>query len=163
MAAAPMPVLGRCYTSAAMTAPAVIVDALCSLLEAEQSSLFRSVADGSPYLGRASVDVRKAVAYVAAADDRRSGELWRMIESLGGQPRPRAVRPADQMLAYLSVKFILPKLVEAKELLAQRYRNALAAVADADGPAVELLRRHLGEHAGEAVVLQQAAEAVAAS
>ncbi len=144
-----------------MAVPQAIVDALNSLLEAEQDSLFRFMTEGSPYLGRASVDVRKAIHYVAAADHRRSGELWRMIEDLGGTPWSRRPQPAEQFLAYLSIKFLLPKLVDAKELLMQRYRNAVAAVAHAPGPATDLLKRHLSEHAGEMEILQQAAEAVA--
>jgi hypothetical protein len=144
-----------------MPVPQAIVDVLNSLLEAEQESLFRFMSDGSPYLGRASVDVRKAVNYVAAADHRRSGELYRMIEDLGGEPRPPRLQPAEQFLAFLSIKFILPKLVDAKDLLMQRYRNAVAAVGKVPGPPADLLKRHLSEHAGEMEILQQAAEAVA--
>ncbi len=144
-----------------MPAPSAVVDVLNSLLEAEQDSLFRFMREGSPYLGRASVDVRKALDYIAAADHRRSGELWRLIERLGGEPRGRGLQPAEQFLAYLSVKFLLPKLVEAKELLAQRYRNATAALKPFPSPADDVLRAHLSEHAAEMVVLQQAAEAVA--
>ncbi len=144
-----------------MPVPQAIIDVLNSLLEAEQESLFRFMTEGSPYLGRASVDVRKTVDYVAVADQRRAGELWRMIEDLGGTPRPRRPQPAEQFLAFLSIKFLLPKLVDAKELLMQRYRNAVAAAGKAPGPAADLLRRHLSEHAGEMEILQQAAEAVA--
>lgn len=144
-----------------MPVPQAIVDVLNSLLEAEQDSVFRFMAEGSPYLGRASVDVRKAVNYVAAADHRRAGELWRMIEDLGGEPRARGLQPAEQFLAFLSIKFILPKLVDAKELLLQRYRNAVAAVGSVPGRAADLLDRHLSEHAGEMEILQEAADAVA--
>ncbi|HEX8914124.1 MAG TPA: hypothetical protein VF796_17380 [Humisphaera sp.] len=150
-----------------MPVPRAIVDVLNSLLEAEHESLFRFMREGSPYLGRASVEVRKAVDYVAAADFRRGGELYEAIERLGGDPRPPAPQPADQFLAYLSLRFLLPKLIEDKALLMQRYRNAIAAVGKlpaGDGAVVsttELLKRHLSEHAGETVILQQAADEVA--
>ena len=97
------------------------IDILNSLLEAEQDSLFRFMTQGSPYLGSASVEVRKTLSYIASADQRRTGQLWQMIERLGGEPRTRPPQAAEQMLAYLSLKFILPKLVNAKTLLLERY------------------------------------------
>jgi hypothetical protein len=140
-----------------------VVDVLNSLLDAEQDSLFRFMREGSPYLGRASVDVRKVLDYIAQADRRRAGELWRMIEKLGGEPRASRPQPAEQYLAYLSIKFLLPKLVQAKELLLERYRNAAVALRGMKSPADELLKTHLSEHAAEMVMLQEAAEAVARS
>ena len=71
------------------------------------------------------------------------------------------LQPAEQYLAYLSIKFLLPKLVQAKELLLERYRNAMLALRGLRSPADELLKTHLSEHAAEMVMLQEAAEAVA--
>ena len=139
------------------------IDLLNSLLEAEQESLFRFMTDGSPYLGRASVQVRKTIAYIADADHRRAGELWRAIESLGGSPRRAALRPAEQFLSFLSLKFLLPKLLEAKAVLSERYRNARSAPAVQQCHSLEVIKRHLSEHAGELAMLQQAAEEVARS
>lgn len=144
-----------------MAAPRAVLDVLNSLLDAEQNSLFRFMADGSPYLGRASPDVRAALDYIASADRRRAGELWRAIERLGDAPRGRGVEPAEQFLSFLSVKFLLPKLVEAKELLAERYRNAAAALRHSPSPADDLVRTHLSEHAAEMAILRQAADEVA--
>jgi hypothetical protein len=140
-----------------MPVPRAVVDLLNSLLEAEQESLFRFMTEGSPYLGRAGPDVRKTLAYVAAADHRRAGELWRLIEQLGGEPRPRRLQPAEAMLAYLSLQFLLPKLIEAKELLLERYRNAAAAMKTMAPPeqAAGLVRKHLSEHATELEMLRQ--------
>jgi hypothetical protein len=140
-----------------MPVPHAAVDILNSLLEAEQESLFRFMTEGSPYLGRAGADVKKTLAYVAAADHRRAGEIWRMIEQLGGEPRGRRLQPAEALLAYLSIQFLLPKLIEAKELLLERYRNATAAMRKigVPDPATELVRAHLAEHATELEMLRQ--------
>jgi hypothetical protein len=143
-----------------MTVPQAVVDALNALLEAEQDSLFRFMAEGSPYLGKAGPEVRRALAYIAAADHRRAGELWRLIEQLGGEPRGRRPQPAEQFLAFLSIRFLLPKLIEAKDLLLQRYRNAISALSARPSSADVVLKTHLSEHAAEMEVLRSAADSV---
>lgn len=140
-----------------MPVPHAAVDILNSLLEAEQESLFRFMTEGSPYLGRAGAEMKRTLAYVAEADHRRAGEIWRLIERLGGEPRARRPQPAEALLAYLSIAFLLPKLIEAKELLLERYRNAAAAMKKDHPPeaAAELVRTHLSEHATELEMLRQ--------
>ena len=56
---APMP--HNTVTSAAPAAPApvAVVDVLNSLLEAEQNSVFRFLGEGSPYLSRATAEIRR--------------------------------------------------------------------------------------------------------
>src|SRR6185295_16051871 len=95
---------------------AVVVDALNSLLEAELDSIFRFMEEGSPYLGRASAEVRRPLHEMVQSSEQHSAELYAMIESLGGTPTPRSIRPEEQYLAFLSLKFLLPKLVDAKRL-----------------------------------------------
>lgn len=152
-----------------MPAPHAVIDLLNALLDAQQSSEFRFMGEGSPYLGRASVEVRDTLDYIARADLRRAGELHGLIERLGGSAGIAVPQPEDQYLAYLSIRFLLPRLLEAKGLLAQRVRNALSALASLDArqaavvAAIDLLKRHLSEHAGEAVLLQQNADDVAAA
>jgi hypothetical protein len=152
-----------------MPVPHAVIDLLNALLEAQQSSEFRFMGEGSPYLGRASVEVRNALDYIARADLRRAGELHALIEQLGGSVGIPTPQPEGQYLAYLSLRFLLPRLLEAKAILAQRVRNALSALAVLDahgravGSATDLLKRHLSEHAGEAVLLQQNVEDVAAA
>src|SRR3712207_4700823 len=104
-----------------LSVPVAVVDALNSLLEAAQASIFRSVEEGSPYLTRAGTDVRGPIHEIFENGFRRYGELFAVVESLGGSPPPLAPPAGDQYLAYLSLKFLLPKLVEAKELVIQRY------------------------------------------
>src|SRR5881394_2775811 len=110
--------------------PLALVDTLNALLEAEQSSIFRFMGEGYPYLNRATVDVRRPLQEMVNTIDRRAGPLADQIERLGGVPSfaPRGVDREEQYLAFLSLKFLLPKLVEAKNLLIERYENALNIV-----------------------------------
>src|SRR5437660_1635513 len=97
-----------------MTAvPAAIVDVLNGLLDAEQNSLFRFLGEGTPYLNRASADIRKPLQEMVQSTYRRSAELSGLVDSLGGVPAPRTIATEEQYLAYLSLKFLLPRLVEA--------------------------------------------------
>lgn len=147
----------------AAAVPVAVVDALNSLLEAEQGSLFRFMGEGSPYLGRAEGEVRRPLQQMVESNRRHVGELWRLIEDLGGEPRRGRPQAAEQYLAYLSLKFLLPKLVGEKELVIRRYENAQRAVGKASPEAGEVLRRHLAEHREELAVLNRAAERVLAS
>ena len=106
-------------------APAVIVDVLNSLLEAEQDSIIRFLGPGSPYLTTATVRLRDDLAAMVVANDRRSAGIAETVDRLGGVPLPRKPQPEEQYLAYLSLKFLLPKLVDAEQLLIDRYDNAL--------------------------------------
>jgi len=110
-------------------APANVIDALNGLLEAEVNSVFRFIAEASPYLSRATAEVRKPLAACADISRRHARELAHLIGSLGGIAIPRQLpRMEDQYLAYLSLKFLLPKLVNEKQLLIQRYDNAKRAI-----------------------------------
>src|SRR5689334_13172098 len=115
----------RMVESPAMSPPAAVIDVLNSLLEAEQGSVFRFMGEGSPYLSRATAEVRRPLQQMVDANRRYVMALADMIQRLGGEPVPRPVRPEEQYLAFLSLKFLLPKLVEEKRLIFQRYDNAL--------------------------------------
>jgi hypothetical protein len=141
--------------------PAAIIDVLNGLLEAELGSIFRFMGEGSPYLDRATADVRKPLQEMVATIPRRTRELADLIESLGGVPTPRNILPEEQYLAFLSLKFLLPKLVGAKELLITRYENALRALKGAPPEVVDLLKRELNEHKSQLEILNKAAEEVA--
>ena len=146
------------------SAPVAVVDALNSLLEAEQSSVFRFMGEGSPYLSRASADVRRPLQQMVEANARHVDAIGSMIQALGGYPAPRPVRPEEQYLAFLSLKFLLPKLVNEKQLVIRRYDNALRAMpADAPPEVVRLLRAIQSEHKAHAEVLKKSAEQVIAA
>src|SRR5438270_652894 len=142
-------------------APVAVVDALNSLLEAEQNSVFRFMGEGSPYLSRASAEVRRPLQQMVQTSYRHCGELHSLIEHLGGDPRPRGLQPEEQYLAFLSLKFLLPKLVNAKKLTIRRYENTLKSIGKGPDDVNEILNAHLAEHRAELQVLEKAAAAVA--
>jgi hypothetical protein len=143
--------------------PVAVVDALCSLLEAEQGSVFRFMGEGSPYLSRATADVRRPLAEMVEANARHVSNLATMVQALGGFPPPRSVRPEEQYLAFLSLKFLLPKLVDEKGLIIRRYENALRSLADAPPEVTRMLRGHIAEHKGHLEVLKKSAQDVIAA
>jgi hypothetical protein len=146
------------------SAPAAVVDVLNSLLESQQNSIVRFMGVGSPYIANAPPEVRTDLKGMLAQNLRRCDELFRTIEQLGGSVPPRRPRPEEQYLSYLSLKFLLPKLVDAKRLVIQRYENAQKAVGREPSAAVvvELLDRHLADHRAELATLESDAARVAA-
>ena len=143
--------------------PVAVVDALNSLLEAEQSSVFRFMGEGSPYLSRATADVKRPLQEMVHANARHVATLAKMVQALGGDVPPRSVRPEEQYLAFLSLKFLLPKLVDEKGLIIRRYENALRSLADAPPEVTRTLRAHAAEHKAHQDVLRKAADDVIAA
>lgn len=141
--------------------PAAIVDVLNGLLEAELGSIFRFMGEGSPYLSKATAEVRKPLQEMVNTIPRRTREIADLIDSLGGVPTPRNIQPEEQYLAYLSLKFLLPKLVTSEELLITRYENALRALKNAPEEVVGLVKRELAEHKSQLEILKRAANEVA--
>jgi len=142
---------------------AVLVDVLNSLLEAEQGSIFRYMGEGSPYLSKATAEIRQPLSEMVESGSRRAAQLSATIESLGGTPSARPLQDEEQYLSYLSLKFLLPKLVEAKKLLITRHENALQALTKTTPPSGvgEMLQSHLAEHRAQLAVLEHSAEEVA--
>jgi hypothetical protein len=141
-----------------MPTTAAVLDILQSLLEAEQASVFRFMRSGSAYLTRATLETRDRVDRMAAGTDRRAGELGELIERFGGTSHPRPVQPENQYLAFLSLKFLLPKLAEAKRVAIERYENALRALKGGPAEVIAMLERQLGEHREDLTVLEEAAK-----
>jgi len=137
-------------------APTAVIDALNSLLDAEQNSLFRFMGEGSPYLSRASAAVRRPLNEMVLAGQRRTMELAELIDRLGGVPMPGSVQPEEQYLAFLTIKFLLPKLVQGKKQMIECYENTLRALKDAPADVVELLGAQLEEHRADLKTLQAA-------
>ncbi len=148
------------------TAPAAVVDLLTSLLESTVNSVFRFMGEGSPYLNRATAEVRKPLQDMVAANHRRAAELAAMLEALGAPTTVSASpRNDEQYLAFLSLKFLLPKLVEEKKLCVERYENALTAVSTLPQSPPEvtaMLMAHRDEQKSELAALEYAAAHVAA-
>jgi hypothetical protein len=143
--------------------PVAVIDALSSLLEAELNSIFRFMGEGSPYLSRATVEVRRPLQDMVIAEKRRAGELADLMDSLGSVPTPTVgIRRDEQYLAFLSLKFLLPKLVGEKRLHIERYENAIKGIkglssANSSAQIVPLLESHLAELRGELSALESAA------
>jgi hypothetical protein len=127
--------------------------------------MFRFMGEGSPYLSRATVEVRRPLQDMVLAERRRAGELANQIDSLGSVPTPSVgIRRDEQYLAFLSLKFLLPKLVDEKKLHIERYENALAGLKTAPSVPPEvtaLLQSHLAELRIELAALERAAAHVA--
>jgi hypothetical protein len=144
-----------------MSAPSVAaIDTLNSLLEAEANSIFHFVGESSPYLGKATPEVRQTLEAIRRQLDQHERELSDLIKKLGGEPAiPPKPDPDEQYLSYLSLKFLLPKLVAAKKLMIDRYHHALGVVKD--NPAiVELLEKHMKEMRDDLAILKRVATQV---
>ena len=149
--------------SRTMAPPVAVIDALNSLLEAELGSVFRFMGEGSPYLSRASADVRRPLQEMVEANQRYVMAIAEMIQRLGGEPRTRMVRPEEQYLAFLSLKFLLPKLVDEKILILQRYENVLRQVPESFPEVRGLLLEHQAECTKQLATLKKASEDVIAA
>ena len=147
------------------THPVAVIDLITSLLEATVNSVFRFMGEGSPYLSRATAEVRKPLQEMVVANHRRAAELAALLEMLGA---PTTVQESpqteEQYLAYLSLKFLLPKLVEKKKLCLAHYENALRGIAPFPQVPPEvpaLLTAHRDEQERELAALEHAAAHVA--
>jgi hypothetical protein len=140
-------------------APTAVIDALNSLLEAEQNSVMRFMGEGSPYLSQATAELRKPLNDMVLAGQRRTLELADMIERLGGVPMTGSIQPEEQFLAFLTIKFLLPKLVQAETGMVQRYQNTVSALKDAPESVIDLIKSHLQEHRDQLATLERAATA----
>ena len=153
--------------SPAMPVPVAVVDVLNSLLEAERNSLFRFMGEGSPYLGAAGADVRRPLAEMVEANARHVAELAAAIERLGGYPTEAGggVQAEEQYLAFLSLKFLLPKLADSKQLTIRRYDNAIRTLEKLGSPphVPQLLKRQQSEHKAHLDVLNRKAQDVIAA
>lgn len=83
-------------------------------------------------------------------------ELATAIDRLGGLPLPRNIQPEEQYLAFLTLKFLLPKLLESKELTVKRYENTIAALGGASSNILDMLKSQLVEHREHAAILRGA-------
>jgi hypothetical protein len=144
-------------------APVAVIDALNGLLEAELNSVFRVMGEGSPYLSRANSDIRRPLNEMVQAGHRRAMELANTIDLLGGIPVPRSIQPEEQYLAYLTLRFLLPKLADARKLIIRRYENAIHAIQKSASPEVlAMLQKQVAEMQVELQLLEKSAADVIA-
>ena len=145
------------------SAPTAIIDVLNSLLEAEFNSIIRFMGESSPYLSRAGAEIRRPLMNMVITNQRLCSELYEIIDRLGGNPHVRGIEREEQYLAFLSVKFLLPKLVESQRITIRRYENALKSIGQGPGDVNAMLESHLAEHQAELTVLERAAARVASA
>lgn len=147
------------------TASVAIIDTLNSLLEAELRSALSLMGEGSPFLRSAPPDVREALREMSDANARHCDELSKAITDLGGTPVSRAAaQPEEPYLGYLSLRFLLPKLVDELELKIRRYDNALGAHPKTAPPQVPaLLKSQQNDHRQQLEVLRQKSQEVIAA
>ena len=143
--------------NAPMITAASLLDVVQGLLEGEQSSLFRFMNEGTPYLTRATVETRSLVNEIARTNLRHCSHLMRVIEDLGGVTRPPRPQGEEQYLAYLSLKFLLPRLAQDKRESIERYENALKPLMGAPQNIRAVLESHLNTHRTQLHQLQSAA------
>ena len=136
---------------------ASLLDVLQGLLEGEQSSLFRFMNEGTPYLTRATVETRALVNEIARTNLRHCSHLTRVIEDHGGITRMPRPQGEEQYLAYLSLKFLLPRLAQDKRESIERYENAIKSLIAAPQNIRALLESHLSTHRNQLKQLQAAA------
>ncbi len=142
-------------------APAYVIDALNGLLDAEANSVFRFIDDASTYLSRATAEVRQPLVEMGQLSNRNAQDLADLIDSLGGLPMPqRSLRIADQYLSYLSLKFLLPKLVTETQLLLRRYENARRTIGNDFPVVLAVLNRIMAEQQRYLDILLKAAHEV---
>jgi hypothetical protein len=143
------------------TVPEAIIDTLNGLLEAEVNSIFAFVMTGSPYLNEASAELRHLMEEMHQVCNQHRKDLAKLIESLGGVPRVRNHVPAEeQYLSYLSLKFLLPKLVVEKDLLLTRFENAQATIDPEFPQVIEALERIEREQRHYLEILKESAAEV---
>ena len=143
------------------TLPAAVCDALVTLLDAERSSIFRLTGSDSPYLDGADAGLRQRLQAMKEESLRNEKELADLLRpSDGPSVDAGRVRPDPSYLEFLSLKFMVPKLANCKEVMSRYYANALRALGD-DGAEVRgVLERHLAQHKGDLEFLRKAGESV---
>jgi hypothetical protein len=143
--------------------PARVVDVLGELLDAERNNVIRFMGEGSPHLSRTTADVRRPLEDMVNANSRHVRDLADKIIALHGIPAPmNTIVSEEQYLAFLSLKFLLPKLVHAEALIIQRYESALTALGDAPDDVSDLVNSLLAEHRAQYAILEKAAADVGA-
>jgi hypothetical protein len=77
---------------------------------------------------------------------RHEAELADAIEELGSTPRPRRVPMEHQYLAFLSMDYLLPKLVAATAESIARYEEAIGLAGEGHTRITEMLKQHAGKY-----------------
>ena len=147
------------------SAPTAVLDLLQSLHEAEQESVFRLMGEEMPPINPVPPRVHELLRQLYGVNRRHVVELAATIRRLGATPmaKPPAEQSSDESyLRFLSPRFLLPKLAREKDLMIERYQNALHALPKGSpDDLAKLLRTQLAEQVANVEELQAAAEKAA--
>jgi len=142
-----------------------ILDVLQSLYEAERTSMFRLLGEGAPAIGPVPARVHELLRRLYDVNRQHIDELAAVIRRLGDMPRakpPAELTSDESYLKFLSLQFLLPKLVREKELMIERYENALRALpSDTPEDLTSLLRGQMADQAANVDALEAAVERAA--
>ncbi len=132
-----------------------VTEALRELARAEQQGMLRLMGEGSPHWTRADAGLRAALARMLRSSDRRLGELAELLEPMG-EDLPRVLSGHEQQyLAYLSMRFLLPKLIVEKREMVERYDRVIMTIGEsAMSAVVRTLQAQREELSNEAQVLE---------
>ena len=138
------------------TTSAAVLDALCSLLDAERGSIFRLTGSDSPYVAKASAQVRQMLQTMFESSYTHEREIAQEVRRLGGEPAGRtSARPEEPYLEFLSQRFLIPKLVGEKELLIRFFENALHSIGHESAEVRQIIQRQLAQHKADLESLRQ--------
>jgi hypothetical protein len=129
-----------------------VIGMLSGLLAQERRAVFHYLGESGAYIRGPWASLRKALERMVREARENEMELGELIEARGEVVRPVAVNMEMQNLPYLSVDYLMPKLVQAKLKSIAAYEAAIAAAAEAD--VVVVLARHVGRHREDLVRLQ---------
>lgn len=122
---------------------------LNELLDDELHSPLRYIQQSMPYFEARYARLWVSLKRLANSQMIRAGELIRMINTLGGEPTEIHPVREEQYLAFLSLDYLKPRLVEWKNATILRHERALMLLGEGDRSAVELIVNHLEQHREE--------------
>jgi hypothetical protein len=129
-----------------------LAERLNRLMAGEHAGVFRFLAAAGPYLHGPAAHLRPGLERMAAESEANERELAELIEAHNGIARPAPVNMDLQTLGFVSLGYLLPRLVSAKRAAIAEYRAVLETVEEEAVRAV--LRRHLERHEGDLQVLE---------
>lgn len=138
--------------STMMTAidPVIVLN---ELLDEELNSPIRYIETSMPYVEPELSHLREPLKQMLTAGQQRVVELISQIQALDGEPVAYRSQAEEQYLAFLSLKFLLPMLIEWKTKAIHLHERALTL--DIDSPLREMITRHLQLHQRELGALSQ--------
>jgi len=118
------------------------------LLDDELNSPARYLEVAMPYVEPELVNLREPLKQMLETRRWRCRELIAEIQKFDGEPAVYRFRKEEQYLAFLSLKYLLPKLIEWKNCAILLHERALMQT-DEGSDLHDLIARHLEQHRWE--------------